>query len=85
MGFSNEWCRPEWLICTVFPVPPPTVRPSVKQGNSQRMDDDLTHKLSDIVKFNNSLKLKIKNDVPAPAMKDWINMVQYHIATFIDT
>ena len=84
MGFSNEWCRPEWLICTVFPVPPPAVRPSVKQGNSQRMDDDLTHKLSDIVKFNNALKSKIENDAPASSIKDWKNMVQYHIATFVD-
>ena len=51
MGFSEAWCRPEWLICSVLPVPPPAVRPSVKQDNSQRMDDDLTHKLSDIIKF----------------------------------
>ena len=45
IGFSSKWCRPEWLICSVLPVPPPSVRPSVKQDNSQRMDDDLTHKL----------------------------------------
>ena len=50
IGFSNEWCRPEWLICSVLPVPPPSVRPSVKQDNSQRMEDDLTHKLFDIIK-----------------------------------
>ena len=64
LGFSPQWCKPEWLICTVFPVPPPAVRPSVKQNNSQRMDDDLTHKLSDIVKFNNTLKEKIDNNAP---------------------
>ena len=56
LGFSSTWCRPEWLICSVLPVPPPAVRPSVKQGNSQRMDDDLTHKLAEIVKYNNQLK-----------------------------
>ena len=33
LGFSSVWCRPEWLICSVLPVPPPAVRPSVKQGN----------------------------------------------------
>ena len=49
LGFSPQFCRPEWLICSVLPVPPPSVRPSVKQDNSQRMDDDLTHKLSDII------------------------------------
>ena len=41
LGFSTMWCRPEWLICSVLPIPPPAVRPSVKQGSSQRMDDDL--------------------------------------------
>ena len=50
IGFSSQWCRPEWLICSCLPVPPPCVRPSVKQDNSQRMDDDLTHKLADIIK-----------------------------------
>ena len=84
LGFSPQWCKPEWLICTVFPVPPPAVRPSVKQNNSQRMDDDLTHKLSDIVKFNNTLKEKIDNNAPVNSINDWSNMVQYHIATFVD-
>ena len=84
MGFSSQWCKPEWLICSVFPVPPPAMRPSVKQGNSQRMDDDLTHKLSDIIKFNNSLKDKIDNNASINSINDWANMVQYHIATFVD-
>ena len=84
LGFSSQWCKPEWLICTVFPVPPPAVRPSVKQNNSQRMDDDLTHKLSDIVKFNNTLKEKLNNNAPINSINDWSNMVQYHIATFVD-
>ena len=84
MGFNEQWCRPEWLICTVLPVPPPSVRPSVKQDNSQRMDDDLTHKLSDIVKFNESLRKKIENGANPEIIEDWTNMVQYHIATLID-
>ena len=45
IGFSELWCRPEWLICSVLPIPPPAVRPSVKQDNNQLMMDDLTHKL----------------------------------------
>ena len=58
MGFSKIWCRPEWMICTVLAVPPPAVRPSVKQDNSQRMEDDLTCKLIEILKHNNELKKK---------------------------
>ena len=39
-------------------VPPPCVRPSVKQDNNQRSDDDLTYKLIDIVKANSKLAEK---------------------------
>ena len=84
LGFSSVWCRPEWLICSVFPVPPPAMRPTVKQGDSQRMDDDLTHKLSEIVKYNNSLKNKINSFARKEIIEDWYKMVVYHIITFID-
>ena len=84
LGFSSNWCRPEWLICSVLPVPPPAVRPSVKQGNSQRMDDDLTHKLAEIVKYNNQLKKKIESFAREEIINDWYNMVVYHIITFIN-
>ena len=84
LGFSEKWCRPEWLICSILPVPPPSVRPSVKQDNSQRMDDDLTHKLSDIVKTNNVLKQKIDSDARKDTIDDWSKLLQYHVATLID-
>ena len=60
VGFNPKWCRPEWFICTVLPVPPPTVRPSVRQGNGQRSEDDMTHKLIDILKTNNHIKKKLE-------------------------
>ena len=82
LGFSPQFCRPEWLICTVLPVPPPSVRPSVKQDNNQRSDDDLTYKLIDIVKANAKLEEKIKqND---DYIDDHITMLQYHVATLIN-
>ena len=84
LGFSCEWCRPEWLICSVLPISPPSVRPSVKQDNSQRMDDDLTHKISDIIKTNNTLKRKINNNSRTEVINDWKKVLQYHIATMID-
>lgn len=84
MGFNESWCRPEWLICSVLPIPPPAVRPSVSQGNSQRMDDDLTHKLSDIIKYNNNLKSKIKSGGNIDILNDLTEMLQYHVATLID-
>jgi DNA-directed RNA polymerase II subunit RPB1 len=84
LGFSDTWCRPEWFICSVFPIPPPSVRPSAKQGDSQRMDDDLTHKLSDIVKWNRTLGDKIKSNSRPEVVDDWTKILQYHIATFVD-
>ena len=91
LGFSELWCRPEWMICTVFPIPPPSVRPSVKQDDSQRMDDDLTHKLSDIIKFNDSLKQKIANDVAPDIIKKWTEtsrkillMYKHVIQSYVD-
>ena len=45
LGLNLKWARPEWLLITVFPVPPPHVRPSVVMDGSQRSDDDLTHQV----------------------------------------
>ena len=85
MGLNPNWCRPEWLICTVAPVPPPTVRPSVRQANGTRSEDDLTHKLIDILKTNNQLKKKLEAEVSKEVtIEEWTNVLQYHIATFVD-
>jgi len=60
MGLSRYWCRPDWMICTILRIPPPQVRPSVVQDNNQRSEDDLTHKLFDIIKNDLTLKDKIE-------------------------
>ena len=59
MGFHPKWSRPEWMIFTVLPVPPPSVRPSVKYDAQQRSEDDLTHIYSNIIKCNTILKEKL--------------------------
>ena len=85
MGFNVKWCRPEWLICSVLAVSPPQVRPSVKQDNNTRMEDDLTHKYCDIIKTNRSLRQKIEQgDTPAHIIDEWTHLLQYHVATLID-
>ena len=84
LGFSRFWCRPDWMICQVLPVPPPTVRPSVKQDNNQRMEDDLTHKLVDIIKTNKMLQSKIEAGSSPQVIDEWTTLLQYHIATLID-
>jgi len=84
MGFSRFWCRPDWMMCTVLPIPPPQVRPSVLQDNNQRSEDDLTQKLIDIIKTNQNLDSKIKSNAKKKAIDEWTNVLQYHIATLID-
>jgi DNA-directed RNA polymerase II subunit RPB1 len=84
LGFSPKFNRPEWMICTILPVPPPAVRPSVKSDTGQRSEDDLTHKLCDIVKNNNTLKQKIEKGVSKEQIDIASQVLQYHVATFID-
>ncbi len=85
MGFSTKWSRPEWMICHIFAVPPPSVRPSVKQDSQQRSEDDITHIIINIIKFNNSLREKI-NDPESnnKIIEDWTSLLQYYIATLVD-
>ena len=51
LGLDPKWSRPEWLILTVLPVPPPHVRPPVEM-DGVFSEDDLTHQLIQIVKTN---------------------------------
>ncbi|MFP4175344.1 MAG: DNA-directed RNA polymerase subunit A', partial [Halobacteriales archaeon] len=49
LGINPERTRPEWMILTVLPVPPVTARPSITLDSGQRSEDDLTHKMVDII------------------------------------
>jgi DNA-directed RNA polymerase II subunit RPB1 len=84
LGLSRFWCRPDWMICQVLPIPPPQVRPSVVQDNNQRSEDDLTHKLFEIIKYDKMLAQKIENNAAKPVIEEWTNILQYHIATLVD-
>ena len=84
MGLNRFWCRPDWMICTTLPIPPPQVRPSVIQDNNQRSEDDLTHKLFEIIMTNQRLQEKINNNAGKNLIEDEHTVLQYHIATLVD-
>jgi DNA-directed RNA polymerase subunit A' len=87
LGFNPKWNRPEWMICTILPVPPPAVRPSIIEDNGQRREDDLTHKLGDIIKFNNILKEKLSKNTDKDQQATITllhRQLQYHVFTFIN-
>ncbi|KAH3902686.1 DNA-directed RNA polymerase II subunit RPB1 SCDLUD_000270 [Saccharomycodes ludwigii] len=84
LGFNEQFSRPEWMILTVLPVPPPPVRPSISFNESQRGEDDLTYKLGDILKANiNVQKLELDGS-PQHVIQDIEKLLQYHVATYMD-
>ena len=84
IGFNPKFSRPEWMICTVLLVPPLTVRPSVVMDDNQRMEDDLTHKLIDIVRNNQRLRDKIDKGDSADVIDKYTELVQFDVATYVD-
>jgi len=84
MGFNPIWSRPDWMICQIMYVPPPSVRPSVKHDAQQRSEDDLSHILVNIIKTNNTLQSKIQNNADANVIDDWTMVLQYYVAVQID-
>ncbi|KAG5185243.1 hypothetical protein JKP88DRAFT_271988 [Tribonema minus] len=85
LGLNPEYSRPEWLLITVLPVPPPHVRPSVAMdGGLTRSEDDLTHQLVNIVKVNNSLENCIRTGEPAHIVEQFEQLLQYKISALFD-
>ncbi len=83
MGLDPDHSRPEWMIITLLPVPSITIRPSITLENGQRSEDDLTHKLTDIVRTNQRLTENIKSGAPEIIIDELWDLLQYHVTTLI--
>ncbi len=84
LGIDAERSRPEWMIMTVLPVPPVTTRPSITLDNGQRSEDDLTHKLVDIIRINQRFMENREAGAPQLIIEDLWELLQYHVTTFVD-
>ena len=85
LGFSEIYSRPEWMIITSLAVPPPSVRPSVRQSDNQRSEDDLTYALANIVKANKLLKQAIENSGnDNKKIDNYQGYLQYLVSTYMD-
>ena len=73
--------RPEWTVLTILPVPPVTVRPSITLESGARSEDDLTHKLGDIVRTNQRLFENLDAGAPEIIIEDLWDLLQYHVTT----
>jgi DNA-directed RNA polymerase II subunit RPB1 len=84
MGLSAKYSRPEWMICTVLPVPPPSVRPCVHHETGQRQEDDLSYTLGHIIKNNNTVAAKLKKGDKLEHVEGFTMQVQYYVATLVE-
>ncbi len=84
LGFNPKDARPEWMVLRVLPVVPPAVRPSITLESGDRSEDDLTHKLVDILRVNQRLRENIEAGAPPLIVDDLWGLLQYHVATYFD-
>lgn len=84
LGVNPKSARPEWMILTVLPVPPVTVRPSIILDTTERSEDDLTHKLVDIIRINQRLRENMEAGAPQLIVEDLWELLQYHVTTYFD-
>ncbi|MCW7075683.1 MAG: DNA-directed RNA polymerase subunit A' [Candidatus Syntrophoarchaeum sp.] len=84
IGINPKQVRPEWMILTVLPVPPVTARPSITLESGQRSEDDLTHKLVDIIRINQRFQENREAGAPQLIIEDLWELLQYHVTTYID-
>ena len=82
LGLIN--IRPEWLIITQLPIPPVSMRSTITLRSGQRSEDDLTHKLTDVVRTNQRLHEHLLVGVPEPIIEDVWDLLQYHVSTYFD-
>jgi DNA-directed RNA polymerase subunit A' len=84
LGINAETLRPEWAILTTLLVPPVTVRPSITLESGERSEDDITHKLSDIIRANQRLWENLNAGAPEVIIEDLWDLLQYHVTTYFD-
>lgn len=79
-----NFARPDWMLVSALPVAPLAVRPAVVMFGSARNQDDLTHKLADIIKANNQLRKNEQGGAAAHIIAEDTKMLQFHVATLTD-
>ncbi|PIN89273.1 DNA-directed RNA polymerase subunit A' [Candidatus Pacearchaeota archaeon CG10_big_fil_rev_8_21_14_0_10_34_76] len=84
IGVNSKTCRPEWAILSQLIVPSVNVRPSITLESGERSEDDLTHKLSDIIRANQRLWENLNAGAPEVIIEDLWDLLQYHVTTYFD-
>ncbi|MCL5672912.1 MAG: DNA-directed RNA polymerase subunit A' [Nitrososphaerota archaeon] len=84
LGFNSKAARPEWFVLQVLQVPPLTVRPSITLESGIRSEDDLTHKVVDILRVNQRVRESKESGTPHLIVQDLVDLLHYHVTTYFD-
>lgn len=84
LGLDPKSARPEWMVLTALPVPPVAVRPSITLESGDRSEDDITHKLVDVLRINQRLRENRDAGAPQLIVEDLWELLQYHVTTYFD-
>ncbi|MFH1327924.1 MAG: DNA-directed RNA polymerase subunit A' [Candidatus Bathyarchaeota archaeon] len=85
LGYDPKVAKPEWMVLQVLLVPPICVRPSIVLESGIRSEDDLTHKLVDIIRISRRLReYAIEGGAPPLIFHELSDLLQYHTTTYFD-
>ena len=84
LGIDAKATRPEWFVLTTLIVPPVNVRPTITLETGERSEDDLTHKLVDVIRINQRLEQNIDAGAPQIIIDDTWELLQYHVTTYFN-
>ncbi|MGB9635281.1 MAG: DNA-directed RNA polymerase subunit A' [Candidatus Micrarchaeia archaeon] len=84
LGLDPESARPEWMVLTALPIPPVQMRPSIILETGERSEDDLTHKLVDLIRINQRLEANLNAGAPQLIIEDLWELLQYHVTTYFN-
>jgi DNA-directed RNA polymerase II subunit RPB1 len=84
IGFDPKHGHPKDMLISILAVPPLQVRPTITMDNALRSQDDLTHKLSEILKTNKLLEKNMKECTNENVVQETVNLLQFHVNTYFD-
>lgn len=84
LSIDSRTTRPENFVLITLIVPPVNVRPSITLESGERSEDDLTHKLVDIIRINQRLEQDIDAGAPQIIIDDLWELLQYQVTTYFN-
>ncbi len=84
LSINSKVTRPENFVLITLIIPPVNVRPSITLESGERSEDDLTHKLVDIIRINQRLEQDIDAGAPQIIIDDLWELLQYQVTTYFN-